>query len=69
MGQERIEELEILSEAKLDDIGITETLWNSTHYWNTGIQEYVLFRGERNKGQGGRIIYISEEINCKEISD
>ncbi|XP_050792311.1 uncharacterized protein LOC127042868 [Gopherus flavomarginatus] len=64
-----MEELELLvQEVKLDIIGITETWWNSTHDWSTGIEGYVLFRKDRKKGKGGGVaLYINDEINCSEI--
>ncbi|CAM4513742.1 unnamed protein product [Caretta caretta] len=64
-----MEELELLvQEVKPDIIGITETWWNSSHDWATGIEGYVLFRKDRNKGKGGGVaLYINDEIECKEI--
>uniref|UniRef100_A0A8C4YP06 SGNH hydrolase-type esterase domain-containing protein n=1 Tax=Gopherus evgoodei TaxID=1825980 RepID=A0A8C4YP06_9SAUR len=68
----KMEELVLLmQELKLDIIGITETWWNSSHDWSIGIEGYVLFRKDRNKGKGGGgvALYINDEVNCKEISD
>uniref|UniRef100_K7F1V5 Endonuclease/exonuclease/phosphatase domain-containing protein n=1 Tax=Pelodiscus sinensis TaxID=13735 RepID=K7F1V5_PELSI len=63
------EELELLvQEMKPDIIGITETWWNTRHDWSTGIEGYVLFRKDRNKGKGGGVaLYINDEVDCKEI--
>uniref|UniRef100_K7EWV1 Endonuclease/exonuclease/phosphatase domain-containing protein n=1 Tax=Pelodiscus sinensis TaxID=13735 RepID=K7EWV1_PELSI len=65
----KMEELELLvQEVKPDIIGITETWWNTRHDWSTGIEGYVLFRKDRNKGKGGGVaLYIKDEVDCKEI--
>ena len=47
LGNKQDELVLLLSAKKYDVIGITETWWDSTHDWTTGIEGYTLYRRDR----------------------
>ena len=59
MGNKQ-EELETMVQlGKHDLIAITETWWDESHDWNTLIEEYRLFRRDRQRKRGGEVaLYV-----------
>ena len=55
MGNKQ-EELETMAQlGKYDLIAITETWWDESHAWNTLIEDYRLFRRDRQGRRDGRV--------------
>ena len=53
---------------KYDLIAITETQWDESHDWNTPIEDYRLFRRDRQSRRGGGVaLYVRKWIDCKEL--
>ena len=60
------EELETVG--KYDLIAITETRWDESHHWNTLIEDYRLFRRDRQGRRGGRVaLYVWKWIDYEEL--
>ena len=68
MGNKQ-EELETMAQlGKYDLIAITETWWDESHSWNTLIEDYRLFRRNRQGRSGGGIaLYVRKWIDCEEL--
>ena len=50
------------------EIAITETRWDESHNWNTLIEDYRLFRRDRQGRRGGGIApYVRKWIDCEEL--
>ena len=50
------------------EIAITETRWDESHNWNTLIEDYRLFRRDRQgRRSGGVALYVRKWIDCKEL--
>ena len=63
------EELEIVTQlGKCDLIAIMETRWDESHNWNTLIEDYRLFRGDRQDRRGGGFaLHVRRWIDCEEL--
>lgn len=49
-------------------IVITETWWDGSHYWNTGIEGYKIFRRDKQERRGGDVaLCVREGSDCEEI--
>ena len=47
---------------------IMETWWDESHDWNTLIEDYRLFRRDRQGRRGGRVaLYVRKWIDCEEL--
>ena len=68
MGNKQ-EELEaVVQLGKYDLIAIMETWWDESHNWNTLIEDYRLFRGDRQDRRGGGIaLHVRRWIDCEEL--
>jgi len=68
MGNKQ-EELEtVVQLGKYDLIAIMETWWDESHDWNTLIEDYRLFRRDRQGRRGGRVaLYVRKWIDCEEL--
>ena len=68
MGNKQ-EELEtVVQLGKYDLIAIMETGWDESHDWNTLIEDYRLFRRDRQGRRGGGIApYVRKWIDCEEL--
>jgi len=45
-----------------------ETWWDESHDWNTLIEDYRLFRRDRQGRRGGRVaLYVRKWIDCEEL--
>ena len=50
------------------EIAITETRWDESHNWNTLIEDYRLFRRDRQGRRGGGIaLYVWKWIDYEEL--
>ncbi|GAB0205228.1 hypothetical protein GRJ2_002988400 [Grus japonensis] len=48
-------------------IGITGTWWDSSYDWSVGMEEYRLFRKDRQGRRGGGItLYVNDQLECME---
>jgi len=63
------EELEtVVQLGNYDLIAITETWWDESHDWNTLIEDYRLFRRDRQSRRGGGVaLYVRNWIDCEEL--
>ena len=51
-----------------DLIAIMETWWNEWHDWNTPIEDYRLFRRDRQGRRGGGVVLcVRKWIDCEEL--
>ena len=68
MGNKQ-EELEtVVQLGKYDLIAITEIWWDKSDNWNTLIEDYRLFRRDRQGRRGGGIApYVRKWIDCEEL--
>ena len=68
MGNKQ-EELETMVQlGKYYLIAITETWWDESHDWNTLIEDYRLFRRDRQGRKGGGVaLYVGKWIDCEEL--
>ena len=68
MGNKQ-EELETVTQlGKYGQIAIMETWWDESHDWNTLIEDYRLFRRDRQGRRGSRVgFYVRKWIDCKEL--
>ena len=61
LGNKQEELILPLSANNYDVIGITETCWDSTHDWTSGIDGCTLYRRDRvDKRDGGVAVYVKE---------
>ena len=63
------EELETMVQlGKYELIAIMGTWWDESHDWNTLIEDYRLFRRDRQGRRGGGVaLYVRKWIDCKEV--
>ncbi|CAM4574228.1 unnamed protein product [Lepidochelys olivacea] len=51
-----------------DVTGITETCWDNSHDWSTVMDDYKLFRKDRQGRKGGGVaLYVREQYDCSEL--
>ncbi|KAK4807079.1 hypothetical protein QYF61_018420 [Mycteria americana] len=64
------DELEALVSSQSHDIiGISETWWNESHDWSAGMEDYRLFRRDRQGRRGGGVaLYARERFDCTALA-
>ncbi|GAB0208309.1 hypothetical protein GRJ2_003296600 [Grus japonensis] len=65
------EELEaIVQQENYDIVAITETWWDDSHNWSAAMDDYKLFRRDRQGRRGGGVaLYVRECFDCLELDD
>ncbi|GAB0209357.1 maestro heat-like repeat-containing protein family member 7 [Grus japonensis] len=65
------EELEaIVQQENYDIVAITETRWDDLHNWAAAMDDYKLFRRDRQGRRGGEVaLYVRECFDCLELDD
>ncbi|PKU36056.1 mitochondrial fission process protein 1 [Limosa lapponica baueri] len=65
------EELEAIVQQENYDIGaITETWWEDSQNWSAAIDDYQLFRRDRQGRRGGGVVfYVRDRFECLELNN
>ncbi|GAB0209581.1 hypothetical protein GRJ2_003423800 [Grus japonensis] len=65
------QELEtIVQQENYDIVAITKTWWNDSHNWSAAMDNYKVFRRDRQGRRGsGVALYVKECFDCLELND